>query len=285
MYASTICWRKREGFYEGMTGEMKVGFKGKKIAASLAAALSLLFLPLPGSCGADGYKPSFSMKDAVEEAAREVPEREELTRPVGTVLSYPGRQPAFAVSDPEIAEIFQENGEYRVRLQRPGKVLVHAVFPRPGGELPLVRQLLCEVTGTGKSKGSTAAAHYAERVLELCNVERQKAGLAPLRLEAELTGYAEIRVEETTRKFAHVRPNGKYCSSIMPFSYYSRFRHYGENLAGGQFTPEQAVQGWMNSPGHRANILNPKYKLLGVAYAYRPDSQFKHYWVQQFGTR
>ena len=224
------------------------------------------------------------MREAVQEASQERPEREELTRPAGAVLSYPGRQARFAVSDPEIAEIFKEKGEYGVRLARPGQVLVHVVFPRKGGELPLVRQLQCQVTG-GKFPEETAASRYARQVLELCNAERKKAGLSPLQLDEELTGYAQIRAEETTRKFSHVRPNKKYCSSIVPFSYFGRFRRYGENLAGGQLTAEEAVQGWMNSPGHRANILNPRYKLLGVAYAYRPDSQYKHYWVQQFGTR
>lgn len=259
-------------------------FKSKHILASLAAALYLLtaFLPVASEAA---YKPTFSMKEAVQDASKAVPEREKITRSLGAVLSYPGRQVSFAVSDPEIGEIFQENGEYRVRLRRPGKVLVHVVFPQGNGALPLVRQLECEVTGQQSGKDSTAASRYARQVLKLCNEERKKAGLEPLRLDEELTGYAEIRAEETTRKFAHVRPNGKYCSSIIPFSYFTRFRHYGENLAGGQTTPEQAVQGWMNSPGHRANILNPRYKLLGLAYVYRPDSQFKHYWVQQFGTR
>ena len=250
----------------------------------MAAAFCVWFVSLPGS-GEAAYEPLFSMKDALQAAAKERPEQEKLTRPAGAVLSYPGRQVRFAVSDPEIAEILQEKGEYAVRLRKPGKVLVHVIFPRGNGELPLVRQLQCEVTGSQTERADTAASQYARQVLELCNAERKQAGLAPLKLDEELAGYAEIRVEEATRKFAHVRPNGKYCSSVMPFSYFSRFRKYGENLAGGQLTPAEAVQGWMNSPGHRANILNPRYKLLGVAYAYRPDSRYKHYWVQQFGTR
>lgn len=262
---------------------MRVEAKSVKMVI-MATALCVWLVSLPGWSEA-AYEPSFSMKKAVHDASKAVPEREKLTRPVGAVLSYRGRQASFAVSDPEIAEILQENGEYIVRLRRPGKVLVQVVFPRENGALPLVRQLQCEVTGSQAGSADTAASQYARQVLELCNVERKQAGLAPLQMDEELAGYAEIRAEETTRKFSHVRPNGKYCSSVVPFSYFSRFRQYGENLAGGQLTPVEAVQGWMNSPGHRANILNPRYKLLGVAYAYRPDSQYKHYWVQQFGTR
>ena len=101
----------------------------------------------------------------------------------------------------------------------------------------------------------------------------------------ELAGYADIRAEETTRKFAHVRPNHKMYGSVVQFSYFTVFRRTGENLAGGQLTPEQAMEGWMNSPPHRENIMNPDYTLLGVAYVYRPDSKYKHYWVQHFGTR
>ena len=265
-------------------GGIHVGAKCNKILAALVAVFCFLSLSLLG-LGEAAYEPIFDMKKTLEEASKEALQEERLNRPAGSVLSYPGQRASFAVTDPEIGEIFRENSEYRVRLLKPGKVVVYAVFPRGEGELPLVRRLQCEVTG-GRSQGDdTAAGGYARQVLELCNAERKKAGLTSLQLDEELAGYAEIRAEEATRKFSHVRPNGKYCSSIMPFSYFARFRQYGENLAGGQLTPEQAMEGWMNSPGHRANILNPRYKLLGVAYVYRPDSRYRHYWVQQFGTR
>ena len=56
----------------------------------------------------------------------------------------------------------------------------------------------------------------------------------------------------------------------------------GENLAGGQRTPKQVVEAWMDSPTHRANILNKDFRELGVVYYYQANSKYKHYWVQHF---
>ena len=56
----------------------------------------------------------------------------------------------------------------------------------------------------------------------------------------------------------------------------------GENIAAGSATPETVVKQWMNSPGHRANILNSDYEELGVGYAYKSGSEYGHYWVQMF---
>ena len=57
----------------------------------------------------------------------------------------------------------------------------------------------------------------------------------------------------------------------------------GENIAAGQTSPAQVVQGWMTSPGHCKNIMNPQYKYLGVGYFFAPGSQYKHLWTQNFG--
>lgn len=118
----------------------------------------------------------------------------------------------------------------------------------------------------------------AQQVLALVNEERRKAGVAPLILSAELQSAAAIRAEEITRKYSHTRPDGTKCSTVIPNGKYTM----GENIAAGTNTPAKVVKQWMNSPGHRANILRSDYTELGVGYVYKENSQYMHYWVQIF---
>lgn len=119
---------------------------------------------------------------------------------------------------------------------------------------------------------------YAQRVLDLVNIERRKAGVKPLVLSDELMRAAAVRSQEVTKVFSHTRPDGTPFSSIV-----SRHgRRIGENIGGGYQTPEEVVDGWMHSEGHRKNILHPDFTELGVGYTYEENSQYKHYWVQIF---
>ena len=120
--------------------------------------------------------------------------------------------------------------------------------------------------------------NYAQRVLDLVNIERRKAGVKPLVLSDELMRASAVRSQEIIKVFSHTRPDGTPFTSIV-----SRHgRRIGENIAGGYQTPEDVVDGWMHSEGHRKNILHPDFTELGVGYAYEEDSQYKHYWVQIF---
>lgn len=120
--------------------------------------------------------------------------------------------------------------------------------------------------------------NYAQRVLDLVNIERRKAGVKPLVLSDELMRAAAVRSQEIIKVFSHTRPDGTKFSSLV-----SRHgRRIGENIAGGYQTPEDVVDGWMHSEGHRKNILHPDFTELGVGYAYEENSQYKHYWVQIF---
>lgn len=132
------------------------------------------------------------------------------------------------------------------------------------------------------------AAHWTEKaerenfpieVLRLVNKERAKVGKAPLKFAKDLAASAYVRAVELPTKFSHTRPNGSKCFTAMPTT---RGSILGENLAGGQTSPKQVVQAWMDSPSHRENILNPKYTELGVVYYYQANSKYKHYWVQHF---
>lgn len=120
---------------------------------------------------------------------------------------------------------------------------------------------------------------YVNQVVALVNAERAKAGLSPLTQTAELSGAAATRAEETSRSFSHTRPDGSSFSTVLSQNGIS-YRGSGENIAYGQRTPEQVMEGWMNSQGHRANILNSRYTAIGVGYY--QDSNGTPYWTQLF---
>lgn len=119
---------------------------------------------------------------------------------------------------------------------------------------------------------------FPAEVLRLVNLERAKRGLQPLRFAEDLTASALVRSRELPLKFSHTRPNGTKCFTAMP-----QVGHIlGENLAGGQTSPQQVVQAWMDSKSHRDNILNKQFTEIGVVYYYKANTKFKHYWVQHF---
>ena len=124
-------------------------------------------------------------------------------------------------------------------------------------------------------------AEYAEDVLAAVNRNRTAYGLRPLTLAEDLCEDADIRAEEIVSNFSHTRPNGSSCFTVIDGSY----RRVAENIAGGHATAEETVDQWMNSPPHRANILDPALEELGVGYCHAPGSAYEHYWVQLFRTR
>ena len=119
---------------------------------------------------------------------------------------------------------------------------------------------------------------FPTEVLRLVNMERAKVGAAPLTFAKDLAASAYVRAKELPYKFSHTRPNGSKCFTAMP-----QIGHMlGENLAGGQSSPQQVVQAWMDSKTHRDNMLSKKYTEMGVVYYYQANSKYKHYWVQHF---
>ena len=125
---------------------------------------------------------------------------------------------------------------------------------------------------------ATVSKNFAQEVLDLVNIERRKENLQPLKLARDLNHYAQIRAKEITKKFSHTRPSGYSCFSVIPKPY----RMVGENIAAGQKSSREVVEAWMNSPSHRENIMNPKFRELGVGYLYMPNLKYKHYWAQFF---
>lgn len=136
-----------------------------------------------------------------------------------------------------------------------------------------------EMPGTPETPDAGSYHAYVLRVVELVNAERAKVGLAPLALEENITEAAQVRAAETVKSFSHTRPDGRHFSTALTEAGVS-YRGAGENIAWGQKTPEQVMEGWMNSEGHRANILNEKYTSIGVGYY--PSANGVNYWSQLF---
>ncbi|MGM1020465.1 MAG: CAP domain-containing protein [Bacillota bacterium] len=134
-------------------------------------------------------------------------------------------------------------------------------------------------SGAGQSAGSAAQlskSQFAAEVVKLVNNERSQKGLSPLASNAKLTEVALAKAKDmsTNNYFSHTSPT--YGS---PFDMMKKFgvtyTYAGENIAMGQQTPQEVMKAWMNSQGHRENILKAEYTQIGVAY-------YNGYWVQEF---
>ena len=120
---------------------------------------------------------------------------------------------------------------------------------------------------------------FAEQVVDLVNAERAKAGLGALTLDRNIESAALVRAKEIETSFSHTRPNGSSFSTVLTENGIS-YQGSGENIAWGQRTPEEVMNGWMNSEGHRANILNSRFTKIGVGYY--QNSAGRNYWTQLF---
>lgn len=121
-----------------------------------------------------------------------------------------------------------------------------------------------------------------DAVLELVNVEREKMGIKPLILDNNVSKVAQLKAEDMANNgyFAHESPT--YGSPFEMLNQYNIFFSIaGENIAMGQKTPEKVMVSWMNSPGHRANILDSRFENIGIGL-YEKNGIIN--WVQQFVT-
>lgn len=127
---------------------------------------------------------------------------------------------------------------------------------------------------------SSAGQHaYIKEVVALVNAERAKEGLAPLTIDTKVQAAAQVRAKECEQLFSHTRPNGTSFSTALKEQNVS-YRSAGENIAWGQKTPQEVVTAWMNSSGHRANIMNANFTTIGVGYY--ENARGTDYWCQLF---
>ena len=229
----------------------------------------------------------FSLANAAKEY------NEEVNAPVGSYFGFEVEGQRLTILR-GTASIAMQNGREYLYLSQLGDVLVNVSFNhphKPGTKVDykyLIHVIQPENMATAdmqlnaKEEARRAAIKpelFPQQVLDLVNKERAKVGARPLRLSSELQSAAMLRAREITQVMSHTRPNGKSCMTVLKSPWGA-----GENIAGGNETPEEVVESWMNSPGHRRNILYSRFNKLGVGYCYDLNGVggYKHYWVQIF---
>ena len=168
----------------------------------------------------------------------------------------------------------------------------HLIFPQDKIEMP---QYAEHGTGTSTNENSQSddiqhgnkeptdheTTSQAEAVLKLVNAERSKQGLQPLTLSSKLTNLATMKSKDMADKgyFEHTSPTYGTPFQMLQ-SHGVHYSSAGENIAAGQQTPEQVMNSWMNSSGHRANILNKSFTEIGIGYY--QGGNYGVYWTQLF---
>lgn len=166
-------------------------------------------------------------------------------------------------------------------IAEPGSVPPGQTFPDPDqdplpGEEPEPAPPPAEAGNCVDTRTDFAYREQIEELCELVNVERAKAGVKPLKLYIALSEVAQDHAFDmaTNGYFSHTSLDGRSPFQRMKDAGIS-YTYAGENIARGYTTPAQAMNGWMNSSGHKANILNSKYGRVGLGF-------YQNYWVQDF---
>ncbi|TXS22836.1 CAP domain-containing protein [Streptomyces sp. ms191] len=153
--------------------------------------------------------------------------------------------------------------------------------PRTASPAPKPKKTADPGSDTGSKSGSGSDS-TADQVISLVNAERAKAGCSPLTVNSQLTRAAQAHSDDMAARdfFDHTNPDGKGPGDRVTATGYP-WSTYGENIAMGQSSAEQVMESWMNSPGHRANILNCSFKEIGIGI----HDEGGPYWTQVFGAR
>ncbi|WP_233143970.1 CAP domain-containing protein [Lottiidibacillus patelloidae] len=151
----------------------------------------------------------------------------------------------------------------------------------PAKEAPTEKAPTTEVApdrGEQKTEATNGLSEFESKVVELTNVERQKNGLPPLKVDTSLSSVARKKSDDMQAKnyFSHTSPTyGSPFDMIRDFGI--SYKTAGENIAKGQTSPQSVVNGWMNSEGHRKNILSKDFTHIGVGF-----NDSGKYWTQMF---
>ena len=137
-----------------------------------------------------------------------------------------------------------------------------------------------------QTEGLHDLATVRAEMLRLTNDARREARRPPLRLETHLVAcaqrYAELMLQRS--HYGHHDPDGGTVRERSAAAGYASYSALGENIAQGQFTVSEVMEGWMNSPGHRENLLSPMFTEVGFGVAFgHNDAGWQVLWVQCFG--
>ncbi|EEM84854.1 CAP domain-containing protein [Bacillus thuringiensis] len=195
----------------------------------------------------------------------------------------PGQQPTENVvtEQPTAKPETQKPAEQKPVEQKPAEEVQKPEAQKPAENNNTQKPTEQKPAEQKPAEEAKSLSEFEQRVVELTNAERAKQGLPALKIDTELSKVSRIKSEDMQKNnyFDHNSPT--YGS---PFDMMKKFgisyTSAGENIAQGQRTPEEVVQAWMNSAGHRANILNNGFTHIGVGYV-----ESGNYWTQQFITK
>ena len=261
----------------------------KRTAALLLTLALVLSVLVPGSAEAKTVQKRFTMR--VRELKR-LTIKNAKKRVAWKTLSGKNKIHLYKDGKRAVFILAKKKGTVRLQAKMGKKKIVYKITikeallvpdetpipistPAPTSEPTPEPTLAPQVTVTEE------AANYEKEVLRLVNVERSKEGLQELSLDSKLSQASAIRANELLESFSHTRPSGARCFSVFKEVGINSYYACGENIAMGQKTPEQVVNSWMNSPGHRANILSWKYRYMGLGFC-KTDQGMKYYWAQMF---
>ncbi|GAA4953693.1 uncharacterized protein YkwD [Nonomuraea thailandensis] len=156
--------------------------------------------------------------------------------------------------------------------------------PSPSPTSPAPTSPAPSPTSSAPSSGAVGTAEENE-VVRLVNEERAKGGCSAVKHDPQLRAAAFGHSSDMAAKnyFDHTSKDGRSFMDRIRAAGFTGGSGWAENIAKGQRTPAQVMQSWMNSPGHKANIMNCKYNLIGVGVA--KDSSGTLYWTQNFAAR
>ncbi len=171
---------------------------------------------------------------------------------------------------------FSERGAKPVLLENPVGMEEEA---EADGDYVYIEEALVPLADGPMSGG---ASPFADEIASMVNNARAGAGLMPLRVDPALNTAAQIRAAECVGCFSHTRPDGSNCKTVLA-QVGVNAGYTGENVASGYSDARSVFDGWMNSEGHRANIMNPRFTRIGVGSSPNSGNQYRGYaWAQVF---
>jgi uncharacterized YkwD family protein len=240
--------------------EEETMMKKKAILTVAAAAALMMSNPVLNKAHAATTSPSVQEKVYVYQGTN----MNEINSVIEKYLASLG----FTFSQNTVKQPGQTQPNQSVPTQQPAQTAA----PQP------VKQQPVPATPTSTTQTTSSLSAYEQKVVDLTNQERAKNGLAALKVDVTLSKMAHEKSRDMSANgyFSHTSPT--YGSPFdMMKKYGITYRYAGENIAMGQRTPEEVVKAWMNSEGHRKNILSPNYNYIGVGYVSQGN-----YWTHEF---
>lgn len=240
---------------------------------SAAAAAAIIFT------GVGANQAEAANCDTVKQVTYKTTNKEDMQKVLNQYLAkYNITIPAAQAQQKPVQKPAQQEAGTTNQSKPAAKPAAPVAKPAAPAAKPAAPEVTPDKSTDKKPETSSELSAFEQEVVKLTNAEREKQGLAALKIDTELSKVARIKSQDMKDKnyFDHNSPT--YGS---PFDMMKQFgisyKTAGENIAQGQQTPEEVVQAWMNSQGHRENIMNSSFTHIGVGYV-----ESGNYWTQQF---